>query len=134
MAPKRRLSARSRAQIAGTSMFLAILPVTLSSGQQADPRSDPTKGFDPRAVPRKASKAVSTTADTGKVNPASPIILLPHHGNVNGGLDHGYSNMGVVFGARVYSGNLAEAIELFYYIPSDSDNFYREGDYRASTG
>jgi hypothetical protein len=134
MVPMRRMSTRSRAQIAGTSIFLAILSVTLSSGQQLRPRSEPTKGFDPRSVPRKTPKAVSTTSDAFKVNPASPINFLPQHGNVNGGLDHGYSNMGVVFGARIYSGHLAEAIELFYYIPSDSDNFYREGDYRASTG
>jgi hypothetical protein len=25
-------------------------------------------------------------------------------------------------------------VELFYYIPSETDNFYRVGDYRASTG
>jgi hypothetical protein len=42
--------------------------------------------------------------------------------------------VGVIFGARIYSGNLADAIELFYYIPSNPDNFYREGDYRSSTG
>jgi len=115
-------------------MFLGGFLGTLSSGQQLHPRSDPTKGFDPRAVPRRTSKAVSTTSDAGRVDPASPISLLPQRGNVNGGVDHGYNNMGVVFGAKIYSGNLAQAIELFYYIPSNSDNFYREGDYRASTG
>jgi hypothetical protein len=128
------MSAQSRGQIAITSMFLAVLLATPSSGQQLQPRSDPTKGFDPRAVPRRTSKAASATSDAGKVNPASPILLLPQHGNVNGGVDHGYSNLGVIFGARIYSGNMAQAIELFYYIPSNSDNFYREGDYRASTG
>jgi hypothetical protein len=80
------------------------------------------------------SKALNSAPDSGRVNPANPISLLPQHGNVNGGVDHGYNNVGVVFGARIFSGNLAVAIELFYYIPSNSDNFYREGDYRASTG
>ncbi len=127
------MSNQSHAQIAAT-MFLAVLSATLSSGQQLHARSSPVKGFDPRAIPTRTSKAVSTTSDAGRVNPASPIYLLPQHGNMNGGVDYGYSNVGVVFGARIYTGNLAVAIELFYYIPSTSDNFYREGDYRASTG
>jgi hypothetical protein len=59
---------------------------------------------------------------------------LPQHGNKNGGTDRGYNNVGVIFGARVYTGSLANAVELFYYVPSNSDMFYREGDYRASTG
>jgi hypothetical protein len=53
---------------------------------------------------------------------------------VNGGVDYGFINAGVVFGARIYSGSFAQAIELFYYIPSNSDNHYRVGDYRGSTG
>jgi hypothetical protein len=53
---------------------------------------------------------------------------------VNGGVDYGFINVGVVFGARIYSGTFAQAIELFYYIPSNSDNHYRPGDYRGSTG
>ena len=129
-----RMGTQSRGRIAVAAMSLAVLFVTFSSGQQLHRRSDPTKGFDPRAVPRKISNALSTPPDTDRVNPASPIVLLPPHGNVNGGVDHGYSNVGVVFGARIYSGNLVEAIELFYYIPSNSDNFYHDGDYRASTG
>jgi hypothetical protein len=116
------------------AIFLAVLLVDLSSGQQLHPGTDPAKGFDPRAVPRKTSKAVSTTLDAGRVNPSSPISALRQHGNANGGVDHGYINLGVVFGAKIYSGNFANAIELFYYVPSNSDNFYRAGDYRASTG
>jgi hypothetical protein len=53
---------------------------------------------------------------------------------VNGGVDYGYNNVGVVFGAKVFSTNFAHAIELYYYLPSNSDNLYREGDYRGSTG
>jgi hypothetical protein len=49
-------------------------------------------------------------------------------------VDYGFINVGVVFGARIYIGNFAQAIELFYYIPSNSDNRYRVGDYRGSTG
>ena len=114
-------------------MFLAILLAAVSSGQQVHPRSDPAKGFNSSAVSGRAIKAVGLVPGAARINPSSPIQLLPQHGNVNGGVDHGYSNVGVVFGARIYSGNLVNAIELFYYIPSNSDNFYRAGDYRAST-
>ncbi len=121
-------------QVAGSAIFLAVVLAASGSGQQLRPRSDPAKGFDPRAVPKKPTKALSSKPDPGRVNPASPIFWLPQHGNANGGVDYGYNNVGVVFGARIYSGNYTNAIELFYYIPSNSDNFYREGDYRASTG
>jgi len=125
---------RSHAQKAAATMLLAVLLAAISSAQQSHPRLDPAKGFDPRATSGRKSEAASTTSDAGKVNPARAIALLPQHGNVNGGVDHGYSNVGVVFGARIYSGNLANAIELFFYIPSNSDNLYRQGDYRASSG
>ncbi len=128
-----RMSSQSPVRIAATTVLAAFL-VTLSSGQQLNPRSDPAKGFDPRAAGKGQRKAVSTTPDAGEVNPASPIVALPPHGNVNGGVDYGFINVGVVFGARIYSGNFAQAIELFYYIPSTSDNYYRVGDYRGSTG
>lgn len=118
------MSNPSRAQMAPVAIFLAVISSPLGSGQQLRPRSDPANGFDPRSIP----------AITAAVSKASPIFLLPPRGNVNGGVDHGYSNAGVVFGARIYSGNLAQAIELFYYTPSNSDNFYREGDRRGSTG
>jgi hypothetical protein len=125
---------RSHAPIVATT-FLALLSAMAGSGQQPRPRADPAKGFDSRAVPaRTATALTSTTSDAGRVNPASPIFLLPQHGNANGGVDRGYNNVGVVFGAKIHSGNFALAIELFYYNPSNSDNFYREGDYRASTG
>lgn len=126
------MSKQSYAQMAA-AVILTVHSATLVSGQSLHPRSDPAKGFDPRAVPTRPSVAVNTT-DAGRVNPGSPISLLPQHGNANGGVDHGYSNVGVIFGARIYSGNLAVAIELFYYNPSNSDNFYRDVDHRASTG
>lgn len=115
-------------------MFLAVFSASTSAGQPLRPRADPAKGFDPGRVPRRTIKAESAAPDGGRVSPSSPILLLPPRGNVNGGTDLGYSNLGVVFGARIYSGNLVNAIELFYYVPSSSDNFYREGDYRASSG
>ncbi len=99
------------------AVVVPVLLVTLSWGQQLNPFSDPDKVFDP-----------------GRINPASPILALPQHGNGNGGVDYGFINVGVVFGARIYSGNFVQAIELFYYIPSNSDNRYRAGDYRGSTG
>ena len=129
-----RMRIPSSAQIAVATMLVGGFLGTLGSAQPLHPRSDPSKGFDPRAVPRRTSKAAGAPSDAGRVNPASPISLLPQHGNVNGGVDHGYSNVGVVFGAKIYSGHLVQAIDLFYYLPSDSDNFFRAGDYRASTG
>jgi hypothetical protein len=115
-------------------IVLPVLLATLSSGQQLNPVVDPAKGFDPGAVHKRQPKAVSTSFDAGRVDPASPIVALPQHGNVNGGVDYGFINVGVVFGARIYSGNFAQAIELFYYLPSNADNHYRRGDYRGSTG
>jgi len=70
----------------------------------------------------------------GTVNPGGGMNPLPQHGNINGGVDHGYSKVGVIFGAKIYSGNFADAIELYYYVPSNPDNLYREGDQRTSTG
>jgi hypothetical protein len=113
--------------------LLALISVTVCIGQQSRRLADPTRGFDP--YPDNGSR----TASPGLVSPTksfdSPtVFLLPHHGNVNGGTDRGYSNVGIIFGARIYGDNLVKAIELFYYVPSGSDMSYREGDYRASTG
>jgi hypothetical protein len=127
------MSSQSTVQIA-LAIIVPVFLATLSSGQQLSPISDPAKGFDPGAVHKGQRKAVSTASDAGRVDPASPIVALPQHGNVNGGVDYGFINVGVVFGARIYSGSFAQAIELFYYIPSNSDNHYRVGDYRGSTG
>ena len=82
----------------------------------------------------RPARAANAASEASRVNPASSIFLLPQHGNLTGGVDRGYSNAGVVFGARIVSNNLAMGIELFYYLPSGADNFYRDGDYRASTG
>jgi hypothetical protein len=128
------MSDRTNARIAAAAMFLTVLSVAPSSGQQSHPRADPASGFDPHAAPARTNAAAGTTPDAARVNPASPVLLLPSRGNAQGGVDHGLRNLGVVFGARVYSEKLAQAIELFYYIPSNSDNFYREGDYRSVTG
>lgn len=128
-----RMMSQSPVRIVVVAVVLVFL-ATLGAGQQVNPISDPAKGFDPGMVHKGQRKAVSTTFDARRVDPASPIAALPQHGNVNGGVDYGFINVGVVFGARVYSGTFAQAIELFYYIPSNADNYYRPGDYRASTG
>jgi hypothetical protein len=126
----------SRVGRAATTLFPAVFSVTLCIGQSLAPRADPAKGFDPDAATERQATSVSATAPITftRVIQAASVILLPQHGNVNGGTDRGYSNVGIVFGARIYGGNLANAIELFYYIPSNSDKFYREGDFRAATG
>jgi hypothetical protein len=127
------MTSQSPVRIAA-AIVLPVFLVMMSSGQQLSPFSDPAKGFDPGAVHKGQRKAASPTVDAARVNPASPILALPQHGNVNGGVDYGFINVGVVFGARIYSGSFTQAIELFYYIPSNSDNHYRVGDYRGSTG
>ena len=127
------MSNQSPVQIAAAAI-LALISVTAGLAQQSKPRSDPSKGFDPRAVRKGPRKTVIAAPDPLRINPSSTILSLPQHGNVSGGADRGFINVGVVFGARVYTANLAQAIELFYYIPSNSDNYYREGDYRGSTG
>jgi hypothetical protein len=126
-----------RSQSSVQIVVAIVVPVflaTLSSGQQLKPISDPAKGFDPGAIHKGQRKAFGATLDAARVDPANAIVALPPHGNVNGGVDYGFINVGVVFGARIYSGTFAQAIELFYYIPSNSDNHYRPGDYRGSTG
>jgi hypothetical protein len=100
----------------------AVLSASAVSGQEAPPRWNPATGFDPRPLP------------SGPPEVNSSVILLPPHGNTNGGSDRGYTNVGIIFGAKIYGGNLATAIELYYYLPSNKDNIYRLGDYRSSTG
>jgi hypothetical protein len=115
-------------------MFLAVFCAAWSSGQQAGPRADPTKGFDLAGPPAVNGKTVSVPAAAALANAGTAVYPLPAHGNSNGGVDKGYHNVGVIFGARLFSDNLAKAVELFYYVPSNPDNYYREGDYRGSTG
>lgn len=131
-----RASNQSHSDMSAATLFLVVFSVTSCIGQHLPPRADPAKGFDPNAGAKKSTTGVSemTPAPVTRATQAGSVIPLPEHGNVNGGMDRGYSNFGIIFGARIYGANLANAIELFYYIPSNSDEFYREGDYRASTG
>ena len=68
---------RPRAVLAAAAL-LAVVSVTLSSGQPSHPRSDPSKGFDP-SVPAERIEAEAATSDPPRVNPASPIYELPQH-------------------------------------------------------
>jgi hypothetical protein len=82
----------------------------------------------------KGSKAnVVSVAPTTVFGPKN-VIPLPQHGNANGGKDQGLNNVGIIFGARVYGKNLVTGLDLFYYVPERSDHFYREGDYRGTSG
>jgi hypothetical protein len=100
--------------------LLYFLAATSMKGQHSH---NPATGFNP-----KASVAIAEPANLADVIPST------QHGNANGGVDYGYTNVGVIFGAKIYSGNFAMAIELYYYIPSHPDYLYREGDFRGSTG
>lgn len=97
--------------------------------------SNPATDFSPKRQVAPHPNGV-TTKDLapGLVNPGGGMNPLPQHGNINGGTDLGYRKVGVIFGAKIYSGNFTDAIELYYYIPSQPDNLYRQGDYKASTG
>ncbi len=103
--------------------FATLLLASLAQGEPSHSPSNPAAGFVPSAhIARSASADLSS------------VVALRQHGNGNGGTDYGYYNVGVIFGAKVYSGNYAVAIELYYYIPSQADYLYREGDFRGSTG
>lgn len=113
-------------QLRRRAVFATLLLTVLASLAQGEPSrapSNPATGF--------SSKANITSAASTDL---SGVVPLKQHGNGNGGQDYGYHNVGVVFGAKVYSGNFAVAMELYYYIPSQPDYLYREGDYRGSTG
>src|SRR5579872_3044226 len=94
-------------------LLLAIFPAACGVAQQASNRADPARDFYPTA----GGGAATIQAGT--------VVLLPEHGNNNGGKDHGYSNFGIIFGARVYGDSMVNAIELFYYVPSGPDRLYR---------
>ena len=100
----------------------AVLLATAGIGKPQPPSADPSRGFDPNAAGERQTIA------------ARNVQPLQQHGNSRGGVDHGPTNAGIIFGARVYGDNLVKAIELFYYIPSNADRLYRAGDYRGSTG
>ena len=104
--------------IAATAVLLAAAGI----GQPQTPSADPSKGFDPNAAGERQTIA------------ARNVQPLQQHGNASGGVDHGPTNAGIIFGTRIYGDNLVKAIELFYYIPTNADRLYREGDYRGSTG
>ena len=119
------------------AFLLAAFTVATAMAQKAPAPSDPAKGFDPSASAENTNAGGTTPvapARSVKLNPAAKVVLLPQHGNVHGGVDRGMHSVGIIFGARIYGGNITTAIELFYYLPSNDDNYYRDGDYRASTG
>ena len=116
---------------------LFILAATPGTAQQSRPPADPTKGFDPSTtiLVRNASRNTqSAPILLTRTIEASTVIPLPDEGHLEGGVDRGLINAGIIFGARIFGQSGPDSIELFYYIPSAPDNYYREGDYRASTG
>ena len=112
----------SGGRAAFATLVLAVL-ASLAQGEPSHSPSNPATGFVPNAhVAKSASVDLSS------------VVALRQHGNGNGGTDYGYHNVGVIFGAKVYSGTYAVAIELYFYIPSQPDYLYRDGDFRGSTG
>jgi hypothetical protein len=63
----------------------------------------------------------------GSLNP------LPPRGGT-GGRDFGIQEGGIIYGIRVNSGDRIDRIQLAYYIPSHSDNQYRDGDLIKTIG
>jgi hypothetical protein len=112
--------------------LLVVLATAPAAYPQSAP-SNPAQGFNPTARPGRANLNRLAPLAPGQVDPVAPVITLSPHGNVQGGIEHAMS-LGVIFGARLYGGNLLSALELYYYIPSAADNYYRADDYRASAG
>jgi hypothetical protein len=112
----------SGGRAAFATLVLAVL-ASLAQGEPSHSPSNPATGFVPNAHVAKSAYV-----------DLSSVVALRQHGNGNGGTDYGYHNVGVIFGAKVYSGTYAVAIELYFYIPSQPDYLYRDGDFRGSTG
>jgi hypothetical protein len=72
----------------------------------------------------------SIRPDLGAPGSLSP---LPQHGNVNGGTDRGYNDVGIIYAMRLYTGNFADSVSFAWYQPSNPDNFYRSGDKWGNT-
>jgi len=119
--------------VLGTIVSALVAP---SRAQQPRPTADPAKGFDPTrlGVVIKGSQATVVSVAPTTVIEAKNVIPLPQHGNANGGTDQGLNNLGIIFGARVYGKSLVTGLDLIYYVPSSRDNYYREGDYRGTSG
>jgi hypothetical protein len=95
--------------------------------------SDPSAGFANDKNIHKGTRPLADPAQ-GDLGPAGGMNPLPQHGNINGGMDHGYTRMDMIFGARLYTGNFTDAIEFAWYTPSQPDKRYRVGDQRFTTG
>jgi len=72
----------------------------------------------------------SIRPDLGAPGSLSP---LPQHGNINGGTDRGYNDVGIIYAMRLYTGNFADSVSFAWYQPSNPDNFYRGGDKWGNT-
>lgn len=123
---------------AARRFIFTLLPVvllsTMAAGQAAQPPADPAKGFDLAGPPSVNGRVITAPPAAALDFLNGPVYLLPAHGKEDGGVDRGYRNVGIIFGARIFGDNVSKAVELFYYIPSQPDNLYRAGDYRSSTG
>jgi len=109
--------------------------VAPSRAQQPQPAADPAKDFvptQPVVVIKRSQATVVSVAPTPVIG-AKDVVPLPQHGNANGGRDQGLNNVGIIFGAGIYGKSLVTGLDLFYYVPSSRDNYYREGDYRGTS-
>lgn len=113
---------------------LFVLAAASGAAQQSRPPADPTKGFEQNVAAQVQSRNGEPVLT--KTIEAKTLIPLPDEGHLEGGADRGLINAGIIFGARLFgpSQGTPDSVELFYYVPSAPDNYYREGDYRASTG
>jgi hypothetical protein len=68
------------------------------------------------------------------LGPPGSLGPLPQHGNINGGTDLGYTDVGIIYAIRLYTGNFVDSVSFAWYVPSNnSDNIYRSGDKWGST-
>jgi hypothetical protein len=61
------------------------------------------------------------------------LSALPARGGTGGG-DIGNHDVGIVYAFRVQSGALVDQMEFAYYLPSQPDNQYHQGDFFGTTG
>src|SRR5262249_11700130 len=121
------------------SGFGLLLTISLAGIAVPASADNPSVGFDTKQRGRVLHGGSHPQGLRPRDNPANlgsggNLIHLTQHGNINGGVDTGDLQFGMVFGARVWSGNFGDAIEFAYYVPSDPNLRYRNGDQRLLTG
>src|SRR3954470_24165976 len=66
--------------------------------------------------PLPAAPPVSPRPFLGFPGSANP---LPQHGNINGGVDRGFNDVGIIYAARLYTGDFVDSIAFAWYVPSN---------------